>query len=113
MKAYRIDYVELPVPATAAVKRFYEQAFGWNLTDFAPTYSATITGDVDIGLQADRAAATQAPLPVIQAADLEVALAAVQAAGATILRPIFGFPGGRRFHFRDPGGNELAVWQPD
>lgn len=112
MQAYRIDYIELPVPETAAARAFYESAFGWSLTDFAPTYSATTGGDVDLGLQADPAQASRAPLPIVRAANLESALAAVKAAGGTITKHIFGFPGGRRFHFRDPGGNELAVWQP-
>lgn len=112
MPAYRIDYVELPVPETAAARIFYESAFGWSLTDFAPTYSATTGGDVDIGLQADPAQRPCAPLPIVRAANLESALAAVKAAGGIITRPIFDFPGGRRCHFSDPGGNELAVWQP-
>ncbi len=109
----RLNYVELPVADVAAAKRFYEQVFGWSLTDFAPTYAATITGDTDIGLQGDGSEATKAPLPVIEVDDLEAALAAVQAAGAEIVRPIFAFPGGRRFHFLDPGGNELACVKGD
>ena len=104
----RLNYVELPVRDVAAAKAFYEQAFGWSLTAFGPTYAATLTGDTDIGLQGDVSEATKAPLPVIDVEDLEAALAAVQAAGAEIVRPIFAFPGGRRFHFLDPGGNELA-----
>ena len=112
MPAYRIDYIELPVPETAAARSFYERAFGWSLTDFAPTYSATTGGDVDIGLQADPAQRLRAPLPIVRATNLESALAAVKTAGGAITRPIFDFPGGRRFHFSDPGGNELAVWQP-
>ena len=106
----RLNYVELPVRDVAAAKAFYERAFGWSLTDFGPTYAATLTGDTDIGLQGDVSEATKAPLPVIDVEDLEAALAAVQAAGAEIVRPIFAFPGGRRFHFRDPAGSELAVW---
>jgi uncharacterized protein len=105
----RLNYVELPVAAIAPAKAFYEAAFGWSLTDFGPTYAATLTGDTDLGLQADAAEATQAPLPVIDVPDLEAALAAVEAAGGRIVRPIFAFPGGRRFHFLDPSGNELAA----
>jgi uncharacterized protein len=104
----RLNYVELPVLDVAAAKAFYEQAFGWSLTAFGPAYAATLTGDTDIGLQGDVSEATKAPLPVIDVEDLEAALAAVQAAGAEIVRPIFAFPGGRRFHFLDPGGNEVA-----
>jgi predicted enzyme related to lactoylglutathione lyase len=109
----RLNYVELPVAEIAAAKAFYESAFGWTLTDFGPTYAATLSGDTDIGLQADGAEATRAPLAVIDVPDLEVALAAVTAAGGTIVRPIFGFPGGRRFQFTDPAGNELACVKGD
>ena len=105
----RLNYVELPVGDTAAAKAFYEAASGWSLSGFGPTYAATVTGDTDIGLQGDPAEATKAPLPVIDVADLEAALAAVEAAGGRIVRPIFDFPGGRRFHFLDPSGNELAA----
>src|SRR3954469_25653392 len=95
----RLNYVELPVREIASAKVFYERAFGWSLTDFGPTYAATLTGDTDIGLQGDAAEATKAPLPVIDVPDLEAALAAVEAAGGRIVRPIFPFPGGRRFQF--------------
>lgn len=107
----RLNYVELPAAETGATRAFYEQAFGWTMTEFAPTYAATTSGDVDLGLDADKADQPRAPLPVIEVPELEAALAAVQRAGGTIVRPIFDFPGGRRFHFRDPSGNELAVWQ--
>lgn len=109
----RLNYVELPVADIATAKAFYEAAFGWSLTEFGPTYAATLTGDTDLGLQADAAEATRAPLPVIDVGDLEAALAAVTAAGGTIVRPIFAFPGGRRFQFLDPAGNELACVKPD
>jgi len=72
-----------------------------------------MTGDVDLGLQADQTEATKAPLPVIEVNDLETTLAAVTAAGAAVTKPIFSFPGGRRFHFLDPSGNELAAMQVD
>jgi predicted enzyme related to lactoylglutathione lyase len=104
----RLNYVELPVTDIATAKTFYESAFGWTLTDFGPTYAATLSGDTDIGLQADAAEATKAPLAVIDVPDLEAALEAVTAAGGTIVRPIFAFPGGRRFQFTDPAGNELS-----
>lgn len=109
----RPSYIELPAADIAASKTFYSQAFGWALADFGPSYAATTTGDVDIGLQGDASEAPAAPLPVIQVDDLAAALAAVTAAGGTVVRPIFGFPGGRRFQFRDPHGNELAVMQAD
>jgi predicted enzyme related to lactoylglutathione lyase len=109
----RLNYVELPVGDVAAAKAFYEKVFGWSLTEFGPTYASTMTGDTDIGLQGDAAEATRAPLAVIAVDDLEAALAAVTSAGGTVVRPIFAFPGGRRFQFTDPGGNELACMQVD
>lgn len=108
----RLDYVELPATDIAATRSFYERAFGWTMTEFAPTYSATTTGDTDVGLQSSVPDRPSAPLPVVQVKDLGAALAAVETAGGTIVKPIRAFPGGRRFHFSDPSGNELAVWQP-
>lgn len=109
----RFNYVELPVVEIETAKAFYEAAFGWSLTDFGPTYASTVTGDTDIGLQADPAEVTAAPLAVIQVADIDDALGAVTHAGGEIVRPIFAFPGGKRFQFRDPAGNELAAAQYD
>lgn len=105
----RLNYVELPVRDVGTAKAFYERAFGWSLTDFGPTYASTMSGDTDIGLQGDAGEATRAPLPVIQVDDLEAALDAVTLAGGMIVKPIFAFPGGRRFQFLDPSGNEIAV----
>jgi len=109
----RINYVELPSKNYAAAKAFYAKVFDWALTDFGPTYASTMTGDVDIGLQGDMPEATAALLVVINVDNLEDALAAVQKAGGAITKPIFGFPGGRRFHFKDPSGNELACMKAD
>ncbi len=108
----RIDYVELPsATAHELTRAFYSRAFGWQFTDFGPDYAATTGGDVDLGLQGDPGGALTAPLPVIRVDDLEAALDAVSKAGGVIAKPIFSFPGGRRFHFIDPSGSELAVWQ--
>ncbi len=109
----RMNYLELPVADTARASAFYRQAFGWTFADFGPTYASTTTGDTDIGLQADDDAKSASPLPVIEVQDLEAALAAVEAAGGAVCVPIFSFPGGRRFQFRDPDGHELAVATPD
>jgi predicted enzyme related to lactoylglutathione lyase len=109
----RLNYVELPVRDVATAKAFYERAFGWAMTEFGPTYAATLTGDTDIGLQGDGSEATRAPLPVIEVADLEAALDSVTLAGGMIVRPIFAFPGGRRFQFLDPSGNEIACVKGD
>ena len=104
----KIDYVELPSRDMAASKRFYAEAFGWGFTDYGPTYAAFDEG-LEGGFQADAAEAPAAPLMVLYADDLDAMLVKVTAAGADIVRPIFTFPGGRRFHFRDPAGTELAV----
>lgn len=109
----RINYVELPVKDIVGTRAFYERAFGWSLAEFGPSYAATTTGDVDLGLQGDASEATAAPLPVIEVADLEAAFATVSGQGGIITRPIFAFPGGRRFHFTDPSGNELAAVKGD
>ncbi|MEA3016518.1 MAG: uncharacterized protein QOI38_1240 [Sphingomonadales bacterium] len=109
----RLNYFELPVSDIGAAKTFYEAAFGWSLTAFGPDYAATTTGDTDIGLNGDPADASKAPLPVIEVEDLEAALAAVEAAGGRIVRPIFAFPGGRRFQFLDPSSNEVAAVRSD
>lgn len=105
----RLNYLELPVADKARAKAFYAAAFGWTFADFGPTYAATMSGDTDIGFQADPAEKTAAALPVIEVEDLEEAEAAVWSAGGTITKPIFAFPGGRRFHFQDVDGHELAA----
>jgi predicted enzyme related to lactoylglutathione lyase len=105
----RLNYLELPVADAGRAKAFYGSAFGWTFSDFGPTYAATTSGDTDFGLQADAAERTAAALPVIEVEDLEATEEAVWAAGGTITRPIFAFPGGRRFHFRDLDGHELAA----
>ena len=109
----RNTYLELPVADAARAKAFYADAFGWAFTDFGPSYAATMNGASDIGLQADAAERTAALLPVLTVADLEATMASVERAGGAITKPIFAFPGGRRFHFRDPDGHELAAMQPD
>lgn len=109
----RPNFIELPTRDLAASRDFFDRVFGMKMTAFGPTYACTLTGDVDLGLQADQAEVTRAPLPVINVEDLEATLAAVTAAGAAVTKPIFSFPGGRRFHFLDPSGNELAAMQAD
>jgi predicted enzyme related to lactoylglutathione lyase len=102
----KVDYVELPGGDLPAVKTFYGAAFGWAFTDYGPGYAAFSEG-LDGGFDADSSAK---PLVVLFARDLEAMEAKVRAAGGKITRPIYAFPGGRRFHFTDPAGNELAVW---
>jgi predicted enzyme related to lactoylglutathione lyase len=108
----RIDYVELPsLTAHELTRAFYAKAFGWEFTDYGPDYSATTNGTVDVGLNGTPEDSISAPLPVIRVTDLESFADAVVKAGGIIARPIFAFPGGRRFHFIDPSGSELAVWE--
>ena len=112
MPVPRIDYVELPsVTAHELTRAFYAKAFGWAFTDYGPDYAATTTGDVDVGLNGQSGEALSAPLPVVRVDDLDAAFDAVGKAGGVIAKPIFAFPGGRRFHFIDPSGSELAVWE--
>ena len=107
----RIDYVELPSSTAHELTRaFYSKAFGWEFADYGPTYAATTNGTTDVGLQGDPSDALSAPLPVVRVDDLQAAFEAVTKAGGTIAKPIFSFPGGRRFHLIDPSGSELAVW---
>src|SRR4029078_11084438 len=98
----RIDYVELPsVTAHELTRGFYAKAFGWEFTDYGPDYAATTSGDVDLGLKAQRSEALPAPLPVIRVNDFEAAFDAVMKAGGIIAKPIFSFPGGSLLHFID------------
>jgi predicted enzyme related to lactoylglutathione lyase len=106
---HTIDYVEITVPDVEAAKAFYGSAFGWSFNDYGPEYAGIKGPDKeDGGLR--RATEPRSPLAILYSDDLEATLDAVTAAGGTILDPISSFPGGRRFHFADPAGNELAVW---
>lgn len=109
----RPNFIELPSRDIDAARAFYATVFGWELSGFGPSYACTMTGDVDVGLQADPSEMTRTPLTVIQVDDLEATLDAVTGAGGRIVKPIFGFPGGRRFQFLDPNGNELAAMVAD
>jgi uncharacterized protein len=106
---YQIDYLEFPSQNGARTLEFFTEAFGWRTTSYGPTYDGIEDAGIDTGIDsgANRVAA---PLAVIRTSDLEAAERTVLAAGGVITRPAFDFPGGRRFHFREPGGCELAVW---
>ena len=108
---HAIDYVEITVTDIDAAKAFYAAAFGWSLVDYGPDY-AGIQGDGKEmgGLRRDSEVRAGGPLVILYSEDLERSAEAVEAAGGRILEPIYSFPGGRRFHFADPAGNELAVW---
>jgi predicted enzyme related to lactoylglutathione lyase len=106
----RIDYVEIPVDDVAAAKRFYAHVFGWSFTDYGPDYTTFLDGRLSGGLVKSKDAGGRGVLLVVYAIDLDAAQAVVTAAGGRVVRATFEFPGGRRFHFLDPSGNELAVW---
>lgn len=105
----RIDYIEFHASDLARTKAFYTAAFGWKFTDYGPTYASFDDGRLTGGFWTE-AAPGRGALIIIYAADLAAAEAKVRAAGGTVLKPAYAFPGGRRFHFTDPSGNELAVW---
>lgn len=106
----RIDYVELAAPDIEAAKAFYGAVFGWSFTDWGPDYASFADGRLAGGLRREAQVVAGGPLVVIYAVELEAVAAAVREQGGAIVRDIFSFPGGRRFHFTDPAGNELAVW---
>lgn len=109
----KLNYVELGGGDLAATKRFYAEALGLAFTDYGPTYAAAEEGGVALGLQGDVSEAEPAPLAIFEVDDVEAAVGRVEAAGGAITVPLFDFPGGRRFHFRDPAGNVLGLWQPN
>jgi predicted enzyme related to lactoylglutathione lyase len=109
----RIDYLELGAKNAgdyAKTRAFFETAFGWAYQDYGPDYCDTKSSGIGSGINADSDHRTLQPLPVIYVEDLEGAQAKVVEAGGIVTRAIFSFPGGRRFHFADPSGNELGVW---
>ena len=105
-----IQYVELGVKDVPAAKRFYGEAFGWTFQDFGPTYASFGNAAVDGGFNGEAPDQVGRPLVILYAHDLEGSVKRVERAGGRIVKPIFSFPGGRRFHFTDPAGNELAIW---
>lgn len=109
----KIDYVELPCRDLQATKAFFSTAFDWRFVDYGPQYAAFEDAGLDGGFfQSPLVAktATGSALVVLYSNDLAATLERVQAAGGVIVKPIFSFPGGRRFQFTDPSGNEFAVW---
>jgi predicted enzyme related to lactoylglutathione lyase len=108
---HAIDYIEIAVTDLDAAKRFYAAAFGWSLVDYGPTYAGIQSDGTEMGgLRQDDHVAPGGPLVILYSEDLDRSAEAVTASGGTIVTPAYDFPGGRRFHFADPAGNELAVW---
>jgi len=110
----RINYIELNVRNIDQAKAFYGQAFGWTFTDYGPAYTEFSDGAMKGGFTTlAPPSPAGGPLVILYANQLEAARGSVVAAGGTISREIFAFPGGRRFHFKDADGYELAVWSND
>ena len=114
MKAHEvINYLEFPARDLEASKAFFTAVFGWSFTDFGPDYSAFSEASVDGGFYRAKLSANTAngsALVVFYSDNLEATQSKIENAGGTLAKPIFTFPGGRRFHFFEPSGNEFAVW---
>ncbi len=109
----KINYVELQARDLAATKAFFQSVFGWSFVDYGPEYTSFSNEGLDGGFfQSDLASSPQngAALIIFYSDQLEATLAKVEKAGGIIVKPIYSFPGGRRFHFTEPSGNEFAVW---
>ena len=112
-KHEKINYVEFPAKDIEAAKTFFTTVFGWSFVDYGPEYTAFSNAGLDGGFfksdlssSSDRGGA----LIVFFSKELEKTQSKIEKAGGQIIKPIFSFPGGRRFHFTDPNGNEYAVW---
>lgn len=109
----KINYVEFPSKDIQATKEFFIRAFGWSFQDFGPEYSSFSNQGINGGFyKAGLSSTTKngAALIVLYSEDLEATRNKIEKAGGIIVKPVFSFPGGRRFHFTEPGSNELAVW---
>ncbi|WP_120078718.1 VOC family protein [Aurantiacibacter odishensis] len=107
-----LDYVELPAQSVRAQKHFYSSVFGWDFTSYGENYAAHEHGPRQFALNGTREHQAEAPLPVVRVDDIAAAVEAVREAGGTITLDVFDFPGGKRFHFTDPEGQAMAVYQP-
>lgn len=109
----KINYVEFPAKDIEITKAFFNSAFGWSFVDYGPEYTAFSNEGIDGGFyQSDLTASTEkgSALIVFYSKELDHTLSKIKKAGGLIIKPIFSFPGGHRFHFSDPNGNEYAVW---
>lgn len=109
---HSINYIELPLTKNVETKKFYNSVFGWKFTDWGPHYISFSGANIDGGFNGENEANVNAPgvLIVLYAEDLNLTANTITDAGGSITQPIYEFPGGKRFHFHDPNGNELAVW---
>jgi uncharacterized protein len=112
-KQEQINYLEFPSTDIAVTKAFFETTFAWKFTDYGPEYSAFSGAGIDGGFYASKLVMSTkngSALVVLLSEDLEATQRKIESAGGGIIQKIFSFPGGRRFHFTDPNGNEYAVW---
>lgn len=112
-RVHHINYIEFPVNDIALAKTFYSQVFGWEFVDFGAEYCSISNASIDAGfylseksMSSDKGSA----LVVLYSSEIEESMKKVEAHGGIINKPLFEFPGGRRFHFIDPCGNEFAIW---
>jgi predicted enzyme related to lactoylglutathione lyase len=106
----KIDYIEIPVTEMSVAKEFYGDAFGWTMKDYGPDYTSFADGRLAGGFRLEEEVLRGGPLIVLFSSDLEALESQIRNLGGRIVQEIFEFPGGRRFHFLDPSGNELAAW---
>ena len=106
----RVDYIEFLTTNSEGTKKFYSEVFGWEFTDFGPEYTSFTDGRLGGGFALAAEVAAGGPLVVLYATNLQEIEASIRESGGRIVRDPFEFPGGRRLHFTDPSGNELAVW---
>lgn len=112
MPKNQLSYLELPTTNVAALKTFYGTLFGWTFADYGDDYAAVHGSGLEAGFNGDAESKSKTPLPMIETTEIEAMESRVKAAGGSITMPTFPYPGGRRFHFTDPDGNEFAVMQP-
>lgn len=108
-----ITMIEFPTTSMSATADFLATVCGWAPTVYGQAYTDLTGGGIEVGVQGHADEQTSAPLMVIRVADLDEARAAVEQAGGEVTLEPFSFPGGRRFHFREPGGNEMSMWVPE
>lgn len=109
----KINYIEFPSRDIEKTRNFFTTVFGWSFVDYGPEYTAFSNEGINGGFyKSDLSVSTDngSALVVFYSNNLEQTLSKIEAAGGTIIKPIFSFPGGRRFHFSDPNGNEYAIW---
>ncbi len=113
MKDNDINYVEFKANDLEKIKAFYSGSFGWTFTDYGPTYTAFAESGLEGGFELTDQKVINGALVVLYHKDLEEIKNKVLQCGGTITKDIFSFPGGKRFHFADPSGNELAIWSEE